>query len=84
MVVAPATPRSRPRSALGDALDDARMYARFAWGLRGYLQHPIGVEQAREIVRRRLQQREANFRRVAERGIYGHARSPYRPLLKLA
>src|SRR5581483_199401 len=84
MAVASARPRGRSRSALRDALDDARMYARFAWGLRGFLRHPISVEQAREIVRLRLEQREASFLRVAERGIYGYPRSPYLPLLKLA
>src|SRR5215212_580677 len=73
-------PGSRPQTALADAT----MYARFAWGLRGYLRNPISADQARAIVVRRLQQREASFLRVVERGIFGHPRSPYLPLLKLA
>jgi hypothetical protein len=35
-------------------------------------------------VRRRIDEREANFLRLVERGIFGYRRSPYLPLLKLA
>jgi hypothetical protein len=76
--------RHRTRTPLGNALADARMYARFASGLRSFLRETITLEQARAIVRRRLEEREANFLRVVERGIYGYPRSPYLPLLKLA
>jgi hypothetical protein len=65
-------------------LAELRMYSRFLWGLRDFLRHTITLEEAREIVRRRMAQREANFLRLLERGIFGYSRSPYLPLLKLA
>ena len=65
-------------------LADAKMYARFASGLRGFLRHTISLDEAQAIVRQRLADREANFLRLVERGIFGYARSPYLPLLKLA
>lgn len=65
-------------------LADLKMYARFAWGLRGFLRHTITLEEAKAIVRRRLAERETNFLRSVEKGIFGYPRSPYLPLLKLA
>jgi hypothetical protein len=65
-------------------LADLKMYARFAWGLRGFLRETITLEEAKAIVRRRMAEREANFLRLVEKGIFGYPRSPYLPLLKLA
>jgi hypothetical protein len=65
-------------------LADLKMYARFAWGLRGYLRHTITLEEAKAIVRQRMAKRESNFLRLVEKGIFGYPRSPYLPLLKLA
>ena len=65
-------------------LADMKMYARFGWGLRGFLRHTITLEEAKAIVRRRMEERETNFLRLVERGIFGYPRSPYLPLLKLA
>jgi len=65
-------------------LADLKMYGRFAWGLRGYLRGRITLEEARAVLSQRIAERESNFLRVAERGIFGYSRSPYRPLLKLA
>ncbi|OGQ82455.1 MAG: hypothetical protein A3F90_08685 [Deltaproteobacteria bacterium RIFCSPLOWO2_12_FULL_60_19] len=65
-------------------LDDLKMYWRFASGLRSFLRHTISLEEARAIVRKRMADREKNFLRVVERGIFGYRRSPYLPLLKLA
>jgi hypothetical protein len=65
-------------------LDDARMYARFAFGLRKFLKTRITLDEARAIVRANLAQREANFLRVLKRGVYGYRLSPYRPLLEWA
>jgi hypothetical protein len=61
---------------------DVVMYARFGVGLRKFLREPITLEQSRNIVQRRLADREGNFLRVARRGIFGHAKSPYLGLLK--
>jgi hypothetical protein len=60
------------------------MYGRFALGLRGYLRETLSVEQAREIVARRLAARDAGFLQLIEKGVYGYARSPYLSLLRLA
>ncbi|HEY2990317.1 MAG TPA: hypothetical protein VGL11_21560 [Candidatus Binatia bacterium] len=63
---------------------DVKMYWRFAAGLRDFLRHTVSLEEARAIVRRRMAERENNFLRLLERGIFGYPRSPYLPLLKLA
>jgi hypothetical protein len=63
---------------------DLKMYGRFMASLPGFLRHPVSADQARVIVQRRLAERETNFLRLVERGIFGHPRSPYLPLLKAA
>jgi hypothetical protein len=65
-------------------LNDAKMYTRFLWGLRGYVRNTITLEEAQAAVRQRMADREANFLRLVRRGIFGYPRSPYLPLLKLA
>lgn len=65
-------------------LNDLQMYARFARGLRSFLKNPLSLDEARAIVRRRMEERENNFLRLVERGIFGYAQSPYRPLFNLA
>jgi hypothetical protein len=65
-------------------LADLKMYTRFAWGLRGFLRHTITLEEAQAIVREHMAQREENFLRLVETGIFGYPHSPYLPLLKLA
>jgi hypothetical protein len=65
-------------------LSDLKMYGRFAWGLRGFLRHPITLEEAKAIVQRRMAEREENFLRLVRKGIFGYPKSPYLPLLKLA
>ncbi len=71
-------------SQTSSAVADLKMYARFGWGLRGFVRQRLTVPQAEAIVRERLEQREANFLRIVERGIFGYPRSPYIPLLRLA
>jgi len=65
-------------------LADSRMYGRFLVGLPAFLRHTTALAEARAIVRQRIDQRESNFLRLMERGIFGYARSPYLPLLRLA
>ena len=65
-------------------ISELQMYGRFALGLRGFLGQTMTVEQAGALIRERLAQREENFLHVMERGMFGHAQSPYRALLKLA
>ena len=61
-----------------------RTYGRFATGLRGFLRRRMTLQDAREIVRRRLQNRPERFLRIVERGIYGNPGSPYLALLREA
>lgn len=65
-------------------IDDLKMYARFIWALPRFLTQQMSLEQAQGIVRDRLANREANFLRLIEKGIFGYAKSPYLPLLKSA
>jgi len=62
----------------------ARMYWRFAWGLRGFLREPITLEQSREIVRQRLQNRDRNLLALVKRTIFENENSPYLKLVRLA
>lgn len=66
------------------ALADLKMYARFAWGLRGFLRRRLSLDEAIAFVKRRIAEREMAFLRLVERGIYGYPHSPYLPLLQLA
>jgi hypothetical protein len=63
---------------------DLKEYARFASGFQRFLHEPCSLAEARAIVERRLAERDASFVRLVERGVFGHPRSPYLPLLKLA
>ncbi len=65
-------------------LADLKTYARYVFGLPSFLRHPISLEESRAIVRRRLADRERNFLRLVERGVFGYAKSPYRCLFELA
>jgi len=60
------------------------MYGRFIWGLRGFLKHTLTLEEAKTIIKKRMEERETNFLRLVRRGIFGYPKSPYLPLMKLA
>jgi len=60
------------------------MYARFGRGLRRFLRSPLTLQEAKILVRRRMAERESNFLRLVQRGIFGYPRSPYLPLLRQA
>ena len=70
---------ARPRPSI--SLEDAAIGVRFLWLLPGFLRNPIGLAEARRILRGRLERREADFLALARRAIYRHAASPYRELL---
>jgi hypothetical protein len=59
-------------------------YSSFAWELRKFLREPLTLEKAKAIIRQRMEQRDANFLRLLQHGIFGYPKSPYLPLLKLA
>ena len=65
-------------------LADMKMYGRFAWGLRGFLKHTLTLEEAKAIIKKRMEERETNFIRLVRKGIFGYPKSPYLPLMKLA
>lgn len=65
-------------------LADAKMYLRFARDLPGFLRRGLSLAEAEAIVRRRLAEREENFLRLVERGIFGVRKSPYRLLFEHA
>jgi len=65
-------------------LADLKMYGRFAWGLRGFLKHILTLEEAKAIIKKRMEERETNFLRLVKKGIFGYPKSPYLPLMKLA
>lgn len=63
---------------------DLRNMTRLARGLRSYLRRRLSIHDAREIIRQRFDQREANFLGMVERGIFDVPTSPYLPLLAQA
>jgi hypothetical protein len=63
------------------ALADLRVAARFLRRLPSHLRQPIDHAAAAAVLRRRLEQREADFLRLVEHAVYGDAASPYRALL---
>jgi hypothetical protein len=65
-------------------IDDLLMYGRFVSGLPGFLRNTLNLEDARRTIKQLLAERESNFLRLIELGIYGHPSSPYLPLLKMA
>jgi hypothetical protein len=69
---------------MGENLDYLRMFARFPFSLRRFLQYCLTPDEAQRLVRNRMECREENFLRLVERSVYGFPRSPYRALLKMA
>src|SRR5579863_2175999 len=60
-------------------------YVRFLFGLRRFAKARIepheAFARARILLRKRLAEREENFLRLVEKGIFNYAKSPYLPLL---
>ncbi|MFC1992423.1 hypothetical protein ACFLV3_01250 [Chloroflexota bacterium] len=65
-------------------LNQLRMYLRFASGLREFLKEPMTIQQSREIIKHRLENRERNLLTIVKRAIYENENSPYLKLLSLA
>lgn len=66
-------------------VEELRKYYRFIDGLRRFartrMQPEEAIELARTVLRERMAAREENFLRLADKGIFRYARSPYLPLL---
>jgi hypothetical protein len=60
------------------------MFARFIWGLRVFLKHSLTLEEAKAVIKKRMEERETNFLRLVRKGIFGYPKSPYLPLTKMA
>ncbi len=65
-------------------LTEIQAFGRFVGSLREFVGEGINLDEARAIIRARVAQREENFLRLIEQGVYGYPRSPYLPLLQLA
>ncbi|MFC1979780.1 hypothetical protein ACFLVS_02795 [Chloroflexota bacterium] len=63
---------------------DLIRYSRLAFGLRGFLHGPINLEESHRVIAERLRNREKNFLRLIQRGIYQNPKSPYLKLLQIA
>jgi hypothetical protein len=68
----------------GVSAEDLRAGARLLRDLPAYLRDPLSVEDAREMLRRRLERREADFLTLLRRIFRSGAAPPYRELLALA
>ena len=66
--------------AFGDVWDGARFLGR----LPPFLRRPVGLDEARAVLRRRLERREADFLGFVDAAVYRQPASPYRELLRWA
>jgi hypothetical protein len=67
-----------------DALTDLRSAARLLARLPGFLRRPVGVDEARRELARRLATRGATFLDIVRRAVYTRGESPYARLLRHA
>ncbi len=65
-------------------LEAARVYARFVSRLGPFFAKTLDAAACRRILRENLERRAENFLAVLRLGVFGHAGSPYRPLLERA
>lgn len=63
-------------------LDDLLLGFRLIHGLPAYLRQPLQPDEARAILRRRFERREADFLHLARQAIFANRTSPYRSLLR--
>lgn len=69
---------------MASVLGELATFARFTAALPGYLARPMSRADATRRLRRSVADREGHFLHMLEHGIYGHAASPYLPLLRHA
>ena len=69
---------------MGEWLDYIRMFAALPSALRRFSRHHITLDDAKRIVRDRMDRRSESFLSMVERCIYAHPASPYLPLLRQA
>ena len=61
---------------MNETLEYAVMFARFPFAVRRFLTHRITLDDARRIVRERMEQREANLLRAVTRCVYRPSLQP--------
>ncbi len=61
-----------------------KTYFQLVFALRNFLKSTLSIEQCREIVKKRMEERDKNFIDVVKRNIYSNEKSPYLKLLKLS
>jgi hypothetical protein len=64
--------------------NDLKMSARYARGLRSFLEHQLTPEEARRRIEDQLLNREKAFLNILERGIFENPKSPFGRLLRHA
>ncbi len=57
-------------------LRDMQKYGQILRKLRGFLRQRFTIDEAKAIVRRRMDERESNFLRLIRRGIFQNPHSP--------
>src|SRR6187551_747481 len=62
----------------------AKMFAQFPFALRRFLKQKLTLDDAKRIVRERMERRQENFLQTLQQNVYGVAPSPYLGLLKHA
>jgi hypothetical protein len=65
-------------------LDTARMFARYAIGLRDFFRSTLSEQECLRLVQDQLANRQQAFLQILQRGVYDNPRSPYRKLLEHA
>lgn len=69
---------------MNETLEYLKTFAKFPLALRRFARHSLTLDEAKRIVRQRMERREECFLRIAERSIYGYPPSPYLALLEMA
>lgn len=69
---------------MSENTDYLKMFARFPVSLNRFLQKRLTLEQAKQIIRERMEHRQENFLQMVERNIYNYPSSPYLRLLQMA
>lgn len=69
---------------MNETLEYLKTFAKFPLALRRFARHSLTLDEAKRIVRQRMERREERFLRIVERSIYGYPPSPYLALLEMA
>lgn len=69
---------------MNETLEYLKAFAQFPFALRRFRRCMLTLDEAKRIVRERMDNRERRFLDLMERRIFGHPPSPYRALLEMA